>query len=146
MNKDLLNVYNSIQDLSWYFGSQGFCGESCFEDLSLIEFMALKKSSENKSITILSIGNKLNITKSGASKIVNRLEKKGYIMRVQSPLDGRVCCVRITEKGKSVIGKIEKEYVGYLENMLKDLDSETVDNIKTSLDILVNLVHKKGFI
>jgi DNA-binding MarR family transcriptional regulator len=146
MNSDILNVYNSIQDLSWYFGSQGFCGESCCEDLSLIEFMALKKSSENKSITILSIGNKLNITKSGASKIVNRLEKKGYIMRVQSPLDGRVCCVRITEKGKSVIGKIEKEYVGYLENMLKDLDSETVDNIKTSLDILVNLVHKKGFI
>lgn len=146
MNSNILNVYNSIQDLSWYFGSQGFYGDCCCEDLSLIEFMALKKSSKNKHITILSIGNELNITKSGASKIVNRLEKKGYIMRVQSPLDGRVCCVRITEKGRSIIDKIEQEYVAYLENILKELDSETVDNIKTSLDILVNLVHKQGFI
>ena len=137
MNSEILNVYNSIQDLSWYFGSQGFCGDCCCEDLSLIEFMALKKSYENKSITILSIGNELNITKSGASKIVNRLEKRGYIMRVQSPLDGRVCCVRISEKGKSVVGKIEQKYVVYVDNMLKDLDSETVDNIKASLDILV---------
>ena len=146
MNSEILNVYNSIQDLSWYFGSQGFCGDCCCEDLSLIEFMALKKSYENKSITILSIGNELNITKSGASKIVNRLEKRGYIMRVQSPLDGRVCCVRISEKGKSVVGKIEQKYVVYVDNMLKDLDSETVDNIKASLDILVDLVHKQGYI
>ncbi|MGD9569141.1 MAG: MarR family winged helix-turn-helix transcriptional regulator [Sedimentibacter sp.] len=145
MNNNISAVYNLIQDLSWYFGNQGFSGNCC-EDLSLIEFMALKRANENKSITILSIGNELNITKSGASKIVNRLEKKGYIMRVKSPLDGRVCCLRITEKGKSVIGKIEEKYIGYIENMLKDIGSETLDNIKTSLEILVNLVHKQGFI
>lgn len=146
MNNNISAVYDLIQDLSWYFGNQGFSGDYCCEDLSLIEFMALKRSYENKNITILSIGIELNITKSGASKIVNRLEKKGYIIRVQSPLDGRVCCVRISEKGKSVVGKIEQKYVVYVENMLKDLDSETVDNIKASLDILVGLVHKQGFI
>lgn len=146
MTKNISDVYNLIQDLSWYFGNQGFSGDYCCEDLSLIEFMALKKVYENKDITILSIGKELNITKSGASKIVNRLENKGYIVRVKSHLDGRVCCVRISDKGKSVIEKIEQKYVLYVENMLKDLDSDTVNNIKTSLDILVDLVHKQGFI
>ncbi len=146
MNKNISDVYNLIQDLSWYFGNQGFSGDCCCEDLSLIEYIALKKAYENKDMTILSIGDKLNITKSGASKIVNRLEKKGYIIRIQSPLDGRVCCVRISEKAKSVINKIEQKYVEYLENMLKDLDSEKVNNIKESLNILVDLVHKQGFI
>lgn len=146
MNNNISDVYNLIQDLSWYFGNQGFSGDCCCEDLSLIEYMALKKAYENKNMTILSIGNELNITKSGASKIVNRLEKKGYIIRIQSPLDGRVCCVRISEKAKSVINKIEQKYVEYLENILKDLDSEKVDNIKESLYILVDLVHKQGFI
>ncbi|WP_312652460.1 MarR family winged helix-turn-helix transcriptional regulator [Aminipila sp.] len=112
----------------------------------MIEYTALKKVNENKDMTILSIGNELNITKSGASKIVNRLEKKGYIIRIQSPLDGRVCCVQISEQAKPVINKIEQKYVGYLENMFKDLDPEKVDNIKESLDILVDLVHTQGFI
>lgn len=146
MNNNISAIYNLIQDLSWYFGNQGFNGDYCCEDLSLIEFMALKRSCENNNITILSIGNELNITKSGASKIVKRLEKKGYIMRVQSPLDGRVCCVSITEKGKSVIGKIEQKYIRYVENMLKDIEPETVDSIKISLGVLVDLVHKQGYI
>ena len=146
MDSNILNVYNLIQELSWYFGDQGFIVDSCCDDLSLIEFMALKKANERKSITILSVGNELNITKSGASKIVNRLERKGYIMRVKSPLDGRVCCVRITEKGKGVIGNIEDKYLEYVKETLKDLDPETVGSIKTSLEILVSSVHKQGFI
>ncbi|MDD2398006.1 MAG: MarR family transcriptional regulator [Sedimentibacter sp.] len=146
MNKNIADIYNLIQDLSWYFGNQGFIGDCCCEDLSLIEYIALKKAYENKNMTILSIGNELNITKSGASKIVNRLEKKGYIFRIKSPLDGRVCCVQISKKAKSVINKIEQKYVEYFGNMLKDLDSEKVENIKESLYILVDLVHKQGFI
>jgi len=146
MNKNMPNVYNLIQELSWYFGNQGFSGDSCCEDLSLIEFMALKKVYENTSITILEIGNELNITKSGVSKIVNRIEKKGYIIRVQSLVDGRVCCVKITDKGKEVIGKIEEKYIDYIGEMLNGIDSETVDSIKISLEILVNSVHTQGYI
>lgn len=38
---------NLIQDLSWYFGNQGFDGEFC-EDLSLVEYMTLKKFAKQK--------------------------------------------------------------------------------------------------
>lgn len=145
MDKNISNVYDLIQELSWYFGNQGFNGECC-EDLSLVEFMALKKVHENDNIKIQEIGKALNITKSGASKIIDRLENKGYVLRQQSSIDGRVCCVSTTDKGIEVITKIVKRYTAYVGEMLKDIQTNTVDNIKNVLEVLVTSVRKQGFI
>ncbi|WP_010251823.1 MarR family winged helix-turn-helix transcriptional regulator [Acetivibrio cellulolyticus] len=142
-NKNIKDIYNLIQEISWHFGSHGFNGECC-GDLSLVEFMALKKIYERENITIQEVGNALNFTKSGASKIIDRIEAKGYISRMTSPDDGRVCCVKVKEKGTEVITGIMERYSTYVDNMLKEFDSEMVQNIKTVLEILVNSAHKQG--
>lgn len=143
MNKDIIDIYNLIQEISWHFGNHGFNGECCW-DLSLVEFMAIKKIQESDNITIQEIGNTLNFTKSGASKIIDRIETKGYVARETSPIDGRICCVRVTEKGTGVITSIIEKYSTYVANMLKELDSDTVKNIKSVLEILVDSSHKQG--
>ena len=143
MNKNILNIYSLLQELAWHFGSHGFNGECC-EDLSLVEFMALKKAYENNNFSIQDIGIALNFTKSGATRIIDRLESKGYISRERSPIDGRVCCVTVTVKGKIVSTKIVKKYTTYLEESLKDLEPQTVDNIKEVLEILVNQCFDKN--
>lgn len=145
MNKSISDVYNLIQELSWYFGNQGFNGECC-GDLSLVEFMALKKVYENENITIQEIGKLLNCTKSGASKIIDRIESKGYVLREQSPVDGRICCVTISAKGIAVITKIVEKYTDYVSEMLKDYDAQTVENVKAALAILIASVRRQGFI
>ena len=145
MKKNIPDIYNLIQELSWHFGNHGFNGECC-GDLSLVEFMALKKVYENNNITIQEIGNALNFTKSGASKIIDRLENKGYVTREQSSIDGRVCCVTVTEKGMEVTSKIMEKYAGYVEEMLKNFKPNTVDNVKNVLEMLVTSVRKQGFI
>lgn len=145
MNKNIPDIYNLIQELSWYFGNQGFDGECC-GDLSLVEFMAVKKVHEKDNMTIQEIGNALNITKSGASKITDRLENKGYVLREHSSIDGRVCCVGITDKGLEAITKIEERYTDYVGEMLKDFEPNSVDNVKNVLEALVTLVRKQGFI
>lgn len=145
MNKNIPDIYNLLQELSWYFGNQGFDGKCC-GDLSLVEFMALKKIHEKKNITIQEIANVLNITKSGISKIIDRIENKGYVIREQSSLDGRVCCVAITDKGVDVITKIVDRYTDYVGKMLIDFDPNTVYGIKTSLELLVTSVRKGGII
>lgn len=145
MNKNISDVYNLIQELSWYFGNQGFSGECC-GDLSLVEFMAVRKVYEKDDITIQEIGNVLNITKSGASKIIDRLENKGYVLRQHSSIDGRVCCVAITEKGAEAITKIVEHYTHHVGEMLKAVDPNAVDNIKNVLEVLVTSAHKQGFI
>ena len=131
------DIYKSILELSWRFGNHGFNGECC-GDLSLVEFMALKKVQENCEITIQEVGNELNFTKSGASKIIDRLENKGYVVRMNSPIDGRICCVLATEKGNETLTGIMDHYTLYLDNVLKGIDSQKVDQIRETLIMLVD--------
>lgn len=145
MNKNIPDIYNMIQELSWYFGNQGFNGECC-GDLSLVEFMALKKVHDKNNSTIQEIVNDLNITKSGVSKIIDRLENNDYVLREKSSIDGRVCCVTITDKGIEVITKIVESYTDYVSDMLKDFEPNSVDNVKNVLKVLITSVRKQGFI
>lgn len=145
MNKNITDIYNLIQELSWYFGNQGFNGECC-GDLSLVEFMALKKLHDKNNSTVQEIANALNITKSGASKIIDRLENKGYVLRKHSPADGRVCCVAITEKAIDGIETIVKLYTEYVGKILKDFELDEINKVKDTLGILITSVRKQGFI
>ena len=131
------DIYKLILELSWRFGNHGFNGECC-GDLSLVEFMALKKVQENFEITIQELGNEINFTKSGASKIIDRLENKGYVVRMNSPIDGRICCVLTTEKGNETLTGIMDHYTLYLDNVLKGIDSTKVDQIRETLIMLVD--------
>jgi len=137
MDKDFVDIYNLIQELSWHFGAHGINGECC-GDLSLVEYMALKKINDAENITVQEIGNALNFTKSGASKIIDRLENKGYVTREISPEDGRVCFVNTTVKGAEIASEIVKKYSAYVYEMLKEQDKAMVGNIAAVLKILVD--------
>lgn len=84
----------------------------------------------------------MNFTKSGATKIINRLENKGYVVRKNSPIDGRICCVSITAKGTEAISRIMENYTTYLEDVLKEFEPQKVEEIRDALEMLVNAVQK----
>lgn len=145
MNNNIPIIYNSLLEISWHFGSNGINGECC-EDLSLVEFMSLKKASENKFFSIQDIGTALSFTKSGATRIVDRLVTKGYVERKRSSVDGRVCCVFLTPKGEDVLDNTLKKYTIYLEEALKDIKPEMVDQIQRALEVLLESVQKHEFV
>jgi DNA-binding MarR family transcriptional regulator len=141
MDKLIPDIYNSLQEIAWHFGSHGINGECCY-DLSFVEFMALKKLHGNNEFSIHEIGNALNFTKSGATRIINRLENKGYAVRKNSPIDGRICCVSITTKGMEAISRIMENYTAYLEDVLKEFAPQKVEQIRDALEMLVDSVQK----
>lgn len=137
MNNQIMDIYNSLQEIAWQFGSHGINGECC-EDLSFVEFMALKKIDENQEISVQELGALLNFTKSGATKIVNRLEQKGYAARKSSPIDGRVCCVCTTEKGAAILTKFIGRELSHVNEMLKSMGPDKLQEINSVLKIFVN--------
>lgn len=139
------DIYNLLQELSWYFGNQGFDGECC-GDLSLVEFMALKKVCGTDDITMQEIGAALNITKSGVSKVIDRLEEKNYAIRVQSSKDGRVCCVKPSEKGLNTVEKTTDRYSEYLLEVLDSVEQDSLANIRDVLELLYKAIREKGYI
>jgi len=104
--------------------------------------MALKKVNRNHEFSIQEIGSAINFTKSGATRIIDRLENKGYVAREHSPIDGRICCVSITSKGTEAISRIMEKYTVYLENVLKEFEPQNVEHIRDALEMLVNAVQK----
>lgn len=141
MNKSIPAIYDSLLEIAWHFGNHGINGECC-GDLSLVEFMALKKAYDNKELSIQEIGSALNFTKSGATRIIDRLENKGYVKRERSPLDGRVCCIPLTPKGIEVLTSISERYSTYIAEMLKELEPDTVENIRSVLELLTRSAQK----
>lgn len=145
MSTSISDIYNLVQELSWYFGNQGFDG-TCCGDLSLVEYTTLKYVNDKKHDTMLEIANALNISKSGISKIINRLESKDFVLREHSVEDGRVCCVGITSSGAEAVSQIIGRYTEYLAEILAAEESSSIDNIRAVLIELVTSVRKQGFI
>jgi DNA-binding MarR family transcriptional regulator len=141
MNKSIAAICSLLEKTAWHFGNHGI-SEKCCEDLSFAEYIALKIVYENDQSTIQFIGHDLNFTKSGATKIINRLEWKGYVIRKNSPRDGRFCCVSITDKGIAVISKIIKNQSIQLENILQHLTPEKKEDIKIALEILADALQE----
>jgi DNA-binding MarR family transcriptional regulator len=89
------------------------------------------------SCTVQEVGTAVRFTKSGATRIIDRLERQGLVQRRRSPDDGRVCCVSITSAGKIVTSKITDNYAGYLRELLEDLDVRSSDRIAGALRFLI---------
>jgi DNA-binding MarR family transcriptional regulator len=145
VNAQIPEIYDLLQEIAWNFGSHGVNGECCM-DLSLVEFIAIKRIYSSADISVQQLGSALNFTKSGATRVINRLEKKGYVSRVSSKEDGRVCCVSVTEKGKDTLLQITKNYSEYLDDVLKSLEPACIDQIRSSLMMLLASVqHHRPF-
>lgn len=136
MNEKTRELIDLLHEATWLFGNRAFDG-SCCEGLSYMEYQALAEISRTDSCSIQSIGKAIKFTKSGATRIIDRLERKGFARRQRSPADGRVCCVVITGRGKGVISMVTKNYAAYLEEVLEDLDVRSIEMIAGALRFLI---------
>jgi len=130
MSRDSISeLSRSLMEFAWHFGPKGLEGECC-DNLSMPEFLALDKVSTTRDCAVQNVGTSLGFTKSGATRIVNRLEKKGYVQKVKSQEDARVCCVVITERGESVLESADARYSRQFEELLSKMPEQSAAQTK----------------
>ena len=125
-----------IREITWNFGARGLKGECC-GDLSQPEFHALCLASERKQCSMQDIAKDLGFTKGGATRVVNRLEKKGYIERQRSLEDGRICCVKVTAPGSMLVKSVNREKEDRIVKIMSRVDPGMQEVIKTALQSFV---------
>lgn len=86
-------------------------------EMHLIEAVG---SSDGTGITISELAGKLKIRRPSATVAVNKLEKKGYLRKVDCENDGRVVRAYLTPEGK----KIDAYHKYYHRNMVKEISDE----------------------
>ncbi|MGV8079974.1 MAG: MarR family winged helix-turn-helix transcriptional regulator [Syntrophales bacterium] len=129
-------IFSMIQQLSYQWGRRHRDG-TCCENLSLNEFQALRAALFHRECTVQEIARGAEVTKSGATRLVNRLEEKGLVRREEDPKDGRICCVTLTDQGASLLSRIENQLLTDFQSVLATMDPALRDILIISLGSLL---------
>ncbi len=122
------DISRALIEIAWYFGPRGLNGKCC-ENLTMPEFKALDKIAATRNCAVQDIGYSLGFTKSGATRIVNRVERKGYVKKIRSSDDARVCCVRMTKTGEQVLLLAKERYMENLHNIVSKMKGHSLDEV-----------------
>ncbi len=98
--------------------AHGGFGDRRFPDGRVLRFC-----SEPSGSTISAIGRELGITRQGASKVVTRLRRRGYVVVADSASSGREKCVSLTSRGIDYLAaqrEATREIDAQLRNELGD--------------------------
>jgi MarR family 2-MHQ and catechol resistance regulon transcriptional repressor len=101
-------------------------------DFSILEALLHKGP-----LPINTIGEKVLLTSGSMTAAANRLEKKGFIKRIQDPSDGRCFYLHLTKTGRRLIKKAFDRHARNLEKLADALNDEERSE-------LVRLLKKMG--
>jgi len=75
-----------------------------------------------------------------ATRMVNRLEAEGLILRARDPADGRSSLVSASPRGLELLRRLRKRRTAYLARRLRELDPDEVAALARAAEILERLV------
>ena len=81
---------------------------------SLSDYAVLEVLLHKGALPVNTIGEKVLLTSGSMTTAVQRLEKKGLVMRERSEVDARVVLVHLTDKGLSMI---QEAFAAHAENL-----------------------------
>ncbi len=135
------DLKNDLLDVAWFVRPHGQ-DDPCCGELSAAEARALATAAAGDCRTIQDIAGSLGVTRSGATRVVDRLEKRDLAVRCCSTLDRRCTCVELTDRGRAALVDAARCFDALLETVLAPLATADRERIETSLATLADLVRR----
>ncbi|MCL6270644.1 MarR family transcriptional regulator [Sansalvadorimonas sp. 2012CJ34-2] len=139
MAQDLKEICCDLHELAFYFSNLCCHGESC-EDFSLLEFKALRYISAHECCPVQAIGQSLRMTKSGATRLVSRLVKRGLIERKVCCEDARIRLLSITPAGRECMDSVAQFQRQRIASMLSRMEGVDCEQVHTVLRALARAI------
>jgi DNA-binding MarR family transcriptional regulator len=86
----------------------------------------------------------LYVTPSNITGIIDRLEKKGFVKRVQTKEDRRVALIELTKSGYKQSSELSDPMEKKLIKALSDLEPEQVRTLSVTINRILSLIDAKG--
>jgi MarR family 2-MHQ and catechol resistance regulon transcriptional repressor len=90
--------------------------------------------------TLATVSAKLLLDKSTTSRIVDGLERKGYIVRRRDPLDGRAIRITATDEGRAICERVRQNLIFETRRVLESLSPDSRRDAARLLSSLTNAV------
>ena len=101
------------------------------------QFGVLSKLWEGDGMHQAELSEKVNKDKHNVTRILNLLEKNGFVHRVRDTKDKRLLKVHLTRQGRSVEGMIRAIGTDVLRSAAKGLSKENIQTLKQMLQVIV---------
>lgn len=109
-------------------------GEDDDNGLSLRQLSALQVI-EHQEATLGEVARRLMVTPAVVTGLIDRLERRGYVERVNSTRDRRRVHLRITAGGTLALAGTERRLAGELAEQLSTLPTEELAHLQQGLDV-----------
>jgi MarR family 2-MHQ and catechol resistance regulon transcriptional repressor len=121
--RDTEALYDALEDLLRVYQFRDRDRICCF-DVSVSQCYALEGLVRRGPMTLNELAAYLYLDKSTASRVVDALERKGYVARGPHPRDGRSLLLEPTAPGRELEGKIRESILAEERLLLADFPSE----------------------
>lgn len=128
-------IYQAMQKFQKLGVTSKFAGELPRSEIMMLKMINLD-TSQNEGVTISTLSERLEISKSAVSQMINVLEDKGYVERITTKNDRRIVYVRLTESGEQ---SLEKSLQSLLKHLNQVFDKMGEEDTETLLELLNKL-------
>ena len=121
LDRDTRDLYAALSDLVRLYQFRDRDKICCY-DVSVTQCYALQSLARGGAMTLTALAHDLMLDKSTASRVVETLERKGYVRRATHPDDARAMNIEMTAKGKSLCKRIEDDLLAEERAIMAKLD------------------------
>jgi len=134
--QSLRRIFKSIQDYSQEVSNKfGITGP---------QLRVLKIISGNENLSLGELSKRIYLHPSSITGLVDRLEKKGYVLRDRGQEDRRVIKVQLTSEGKKLVGKAPNPIQGKMIYGLRKLRKGKLNLLCNSIQELVEIMEAQS--
>lgn len=110
-------------------------------NISCSELAVLKLLCENEGVNITEVALSLRITKSAASQLVSKLERKGFVKRNRNIFDKKVNCLYATEIAKQQYIENSNKYNDVIKEVADKMGEEDSNELSRLLEKLSGVIY-----
>jgi DNA-binding MarR family transcriptional regulator len=103
-------------------------------EISSTNFHILSMLDQHGEMAMGRLADKLDVSLSNASGLIDRLEDRGFVERIRVPDDRRIVIVRATDLGRSTLVELEVLKDGMVQSLLDQLDTGQLERVGLALE------------
>jgi len=123
LTDDAEELYEALNDLIRVYQFRDR-GHICCYDVSVTQCYALEMLVKQGSLRLQSLAEGMYLDKSTASRVVNALERKGYVIRIEDEDDRRAIRIQATVAGQELYKTIRSDLIAEERAMIEGLSPE----------------------
>jgi len=111
-------------------------------DLPFVQFKCMHAIRDHSGKKMAEIAHEMGMRKSALSQVVERLVRRGIVVRIPDPIDRRVVRLELTSEIIAVLEGMRERKRSYLARIVEQMDTDASDRVVQGLAILAETAER----